>query len=715
MTFLNPFILLGLAAAAIPILIHLLNKRKLRTIDFSTLTFLKELQKNTMRKITIRQWLLLLLRTLIIIFLVLAFSRPALEGTVGSFESQASSSLVIIIDNTASMAVQNDRGSYMMQAQEQARAIISMMKERDDASIIRLSDVPSPAVEVLTRDKAKLTSVVQGTEAAALHRTIVDGIRTAEEILRSSKNINKEIYIITDGQLTTLSDNKKIPDRMKDGWIPRCKVFYTFIADRSFDNFAIENIVIPPAIFIPGKPAALNVVVKNFGGTALSNHLISVTLGNSRVAQKNISLHAGETSTVEFSVTPQTSGFISGFVETEDDNFTADNKRYFSFYIPEQVRALVVAPSEKYSRYITTAFSAAPTGAAGTPITVTTAAPSQLTSNLISSHDVLILSGVTQLAESYGRLLNESYKSGKGILFFPSADTVNDRYEYLQAFGIRGIRVVRMRSTLPATIEKIDFDFPVFQGMFESTTKKVSEVESPDVSVSLAIDRSASLQSIITLSNGNPLLWESGSQEGRVIGFSVPAADDWSTLPYKGLFVTLLYQSTLYLSSRINIHSTESEYFTGERPSFSPSLFRFKESKRNAPLNVFDPNARELTMAMQHAPVQNGTSARNFSVDGVTIPGIYTIRSGNDTVFAFAANIPGSESDGTVATGEQRDALFASLGIPSDAVTPLPIGGTVKETILQSRYGLELWKYFLVAALIFALIEMIVAREKKDS
>lgn len=714
MTFLNPFILLGLAAAAIPILIHLLNKRKLRTIDFSTLAFLKELQKNTMRKITIRQWLLLLLRTLIIIFLVLAFSRPALEGSVGSFESQASTSFVIIIDNTASMAVQNDRGSYMMQAQAQARAVISMMKERDDASIIRLSDVPSPTLDVLTREKAKLTSVVQGTEPAALRRTIDDGIRTAERILRSSKNINKEIYIITDGQLTTLSDNKNIPDQRKDEWIPRCKVFYTFIADRSFDNFAIGNIVIPPAIFIPGKPAALNVAVKNFGKTSLSSHLVSVTLGNSRVAQKNISLRAGETSTIEFSVTPQTSGFVSGFVETEDDNFTPDNKRYFSFYIPEQVRALVVAPSERYSHYITTAFSAASTGAAGTPIAVTTASPSQLTSSLISSHDVLILSGVTQLSESYGRLLNESYKSGKGILFFPSADTVNSRYDYLQAFGIRGIRTVRMHNALPATIEKIDFDFPVFQGMFESTAKRVSDVESPDVSVSLAIERSASVQSIITLSNGNPMLWQSASKGGKLLGFSIPATDDWSTLPYKGLFVTLLYQSTLYLSSQINVHATETEYRTGEQPSFSPSLFRFKEPNNIASLKVFDPNSRELTMSMQRGPEQNSTPAGNFSVDGVTIPGIYTIRSGNDTVFAFAANIPEAESDGTVATDEQRNALFASLGIPSGAVTPLPIGGTIKETILQSRYGLELWKYFLAVALLFAFTEMIVAREKKE-
>ncbi|HXG39208.1 MAG TPA: BatA domain-containing protein, partial [Bacteroidota bacterium] len=79
MTFLNPLVLLGLLAAAIPILLHLFNLRKLRTIEFSTLTFLKELQKSKIRRIKIRQWLLLLLRTLLVILLVMAFARPTVR------------------------------------------------------------------------------------------------------------------------------------------------------------------------------------------------------------------------------------------------------------------------------------------------------------------------------------------------------------------------------------------------------------------------------------------------------------------------------------------------------------------------------------------------------------------------------------------------------------------------------------------------------------
>ena len=60
MVFLNPLVLLGLAAAAIPLILHLLNLRKLRTIEFSTLTFLKELQQTKIRRLKLRQLLLLL-------------------------------------------------------------------------------------------------------------------------------------------------------------------------------------------------------------------------------------------------------------------------------------------------------------------------------------------------------------------------------------------------------------------------------------------------------------------------------------------------------------------------------------------------------------------------------------------------------------------------------------------------------------------------------
>src|SRR3990172_2154635 len=101
MTFLNPALLFGLAAAAIPVILHLLNLRKLRTVDFSTLTFLKELQQSRIRRLKLRQVLLLIVRTLMVVFIVLAFARPALRGSLPSaFGGDAGATIAIVLDDS---------------------------------------------------------------------------------------------------------------------------------------------------------------------------------------------------------------------------------------------------------------------------------------------------------------------------------------------------------------------------------------------------------------------------------------------------------------------------------------------------------------------------------------------------------------------------------------------------------------------------------------
>ncbi len=141
MQFLNPFVLLGLAAAAIPLLLHLLNLRKLKTIDFSTLRFIKELQKTQIRKLKLQQILLLILRTLIIVFAVLAFSRPVIKSTLPVFGGHVKTSAVIILDNSFSMDVSDESGNRLAQSKNVAAQIIRALKDGDEAAILTSADV----------------------------------------------------------------------------------------------------------------------------------------------------------------------------------------------------------------------------------------------------------------------------------------------------------------------------------------------------------------------------------------------------------------------------------------------------------------------------------------------------------------------------------------------------------------------------------------------
>ena len=80
MTFLNPLLLLGLLGMAVPVLIHLLSRRTARRVQFSSLEFLRNLERKSMRRVRVRQWLLLVVRMLIVATLALAMARPTLVG-----------------------------------------------------------------------------------------------------------------------------------------------------------------------------------------------------------------------------------------------------------------------------------------------------------------------------------------------------------------------------------------------------------------------------------------------------------------------------------------------------------------------------------------------------------------------------------------------------------------------------------------------------------
>ena len=141
MVFLNPAVLFGLLAASIPVLIHLFNLRKLKKIEFSTLAFLKELQKNKIRKIKLKQWLLLALRVLIVLLLIMAFARPTLEGVaIGGTTSAAKTTAVFLLDDTYSMSVVDGKGSYFNQAKGTIHELIRQLQEGDEAALVLTSD-----------------------------------------------------------------------------------------------------------------------------------------------------------------------------------------------------------------------------------------------------------------------------------------------------------------------------------------------------------------------------------------------------------------------------------------------------------------------------------------------------------------------------------------------------------------------------------------------
>ncbi len=710
MTFLNPFVLFGLAAAAIPILIHLFNIRKLRVIEFSTLTFLKELNRNKIRKIKIRQWLLLALRTLLIVLIILAFSRPALQGTFGSAGSRAASTLVILFDNSASMQLHNGKGSFLLQGQRRAEEIISTMQEQDELYFLRLSDVPQATTEEPIRDARAGLSLIRDTEISTRFRTIDDGMRLASRLFQQSKNFNKELFIITDGQSASLAadDRKTVePEKL---FPPDIKVFYSSLSDRQAENTSIEHAFVPPTLLQTGKPFTLNVLVKNHGTVTIQNRLVTVTLNGTKVMQKSVSLNAGENKTIDFLLTPYRSGFLSGYAELEDDGFEQDNRYYFTMVIPASMNISLVSPEERYARYIQTALNTARDMNTASPVNITTIAPAQITTTVLSNSDVLIFSGVKELPQSQAEIVRRYLLNGGSILFFPSADSAVAPYHYMSQLGVNSLSIFRSR----LTFDKVDLQFPIFRGMFEKQLQdSKTKVESPEIFSSLNAASDIGLRSIITMSNGKPFLWQRLIGSGTLLGVAVPATEDWSDFPLKGFFVPFLYQSALYLASPVNAGG-EQKYWAGERLEFSSDIMKKKSNSAHSALWLFDPERRNVPMTLYGRTTSEGISKTMFSVEQADFPGIYFGVDKSDTLLALALNTRREESATTLSGPSDVEALANRVGISPASLTPLNSESDLVQTISESRFGIELWKYFLLAAAFVALIEMVIAREPKQ-
>lgn len=718
MTFLNPFLLLGLVAAAIPILLHLLNLRKLRTIEFSTLHFLKELQKTKIRRLKIKQLLLLLLRTLLVLLVVLAFARPTLTGTfAANAGGKARTSAVILFDDSYSMSASNERGEYRKQAIDGANRILDLLKEGDEVFLLRLSETlpqhagsdPPPQ-----RNFAAARASLHDLRPSPVHRSLDDAVRYSARLLSSSTNLNKEIYILSDFQEGAWTSSKK-RSNVQEGLFPAGTRFFLLpIGLQPPHNLGIERVAMLSTILEVGKPVTVKAWVRNSSSRAVENHLISVFLGGMRVAQKGINVAAGKSVEVEFSVVPKSTGFLSGSVELESDDLDFDNRRYFSMYVPERIRVLLCGSSSDH-QYIRLALSTR-IGEGSSAIVISELSLERLSQSILPSTDVVVLSNISALTVGQVNLLKDFLHRGGGVIIFPGRGIQPTQFNSTIASVLQIPSVVGLeQSSAPQTPDGVesllefqatDFRHPLFQGMFDEeqpskSTRRTAQsrsLSSPRIKTSVRFLPTASSLSIITLSNGAPFLLEHPVGRGRALLFAVAADAEWSDFPLQGLFVPLLHRSVSYLVRE----QEQPEVLAGEQITLHLTI-------GNAPtVTIKTPD--EVTTQVPRATLGPQNILR-FG-DTQTL-GIYMVTSGSQVLKTFVVNMNPTESLTQPTARSEIEAILERLGIDGSMITFLTDPADVQRIVLQARFGVELWKHFLIAALLIALIEMAVARDQK--
>lgn len=716
MTFLNPLVLFGLAAAAIPILLHLLNLRKLATVEFSTLRFLHELQRTRMRRLRIRQWILLALRTLLVIFLVLAFSRPAVRTSLAGLATEAArSTMVIILDDSPSMALRNQQGVLFDQARDIVTRVAGLARAGDEIHLLRLSQ--SANLDQLVPSGADWSAARAAQELRVSQRSLPyhEIMKRAHALASASPNAHREIYLITDGQGTHLTLPPHSADTTGVSGEDRLRLFWISLPHSTSANVAVTDANVENQMLARDKPMTVQATLRNYGQFPLANTVASLYLDGVRVAQRSVSLPAQGGVTVSFTAVPKRRGAIGGYVQSNEDALEIDNRRFFTLSIPDRIGILLAGTVPEDTRYARVALTLEGDSSVAGLFTVRQTTVDRL-ALAGQDHELYLLANVRELTPDAATRIIRAVQNGAGLMIFPGSDTDADALNrtLLVPLGVPPVSPAPPdagSSTRAGFLRfaSLDRSHPLFAGLFESARpgEGRSPVESPRIQRAITMRPGRTGTTIITLTDGRPFLCEYRNQRGRILVFAVDAGMAWSDFPLKGIFAPLLYRSVLYLTA----HSEDDQqHVVGDRVAFT--LQRPRADRENTFSVVSPSGVRELVRPRSAG--DGGTAVCETSpTDETGIFALYAAGQAADPrspLQTKAVNVWEPESDLTPATEAQQEAFWYRYGIAPDRVTVIPSAEAVVRSVEETRFGVELWRLFLLLAVACALAEMAIAR-----
>jgi hypothetical protein len=688
MTFLNSALLAALTLGLLPILIHLLNRQRYKDVDFPTLRFLRELQRQKMRQVKIRQILLLILRTLAVIFLVLALTRPVIKSAAGILPgADARTSAVVIVDRSASMQTETPDGSRFRQVQKRAQEILASLGDGDDAQIVWADDNPEEFPEQATGNIRLLRETIGDARVSDHGGNLVAALQTARNILGQSQNLHKEVYLLSDFSPSAwpeqLPQSAILPEDVR--------LFLCPAGGEKASNVGIVDASVTSRIITPGRAVEVTFSARNTGTSEAADRIVSVYLGGRRVTQTRVTLAPGELKTSRVKFVPQDPGDQVGYVTVEEaDDFSADNLRYFVLRVPSHLRVAVVG-ADGPARDLT-ALALNPSSQPGGFVETTRLTPSLFESQDWSDFDAIFLLDASGFSGGFGARLHSYVENGRGVfVMFGNQADLRSYSSWLPSLGLPVPADPWQADANSVKWSQIDFAHPLFEGVFEEKPADIS----PEIRRMVRTSAAGTAVRVIGTSNDIPFLWESRVGKGHALMMTSSPDPEWSTLFRTGVFPPLVVSSAAYLAG-VGTSGAEFQLTVGV-----PAQITLPGTPGEA--------AFELRSDKGAVAPAVETSAFGFAlkIPAIAEPESAELWQGSRRVAAVAVNVPPRESELQPQDAQQFKSWLGGQ------LTTLGAKDAAQPVIQEGRFGRELWKFCLLIALAALVAEMLIGRVGK--
>src|SRR5947208_9985108 len=316
-TFLHPLALVGLAAAVIPALLHLLERRVPPEAEFPPLRYLSEAERQNARRLKLRHLLLLILRTALIVLIVLAAARPLFPTQARAGSLHEPTALAVILDNSASSGLVVDGRPALERLKAAARGSLARATASDRLWLVLADGVARAATP------EALLETVDSAAVSARRLDLTAAVRAATRLVDAEPLPAREVHVVSDLQRTALGPGR--------AGVPR--------------GVQVLALAPPPASQAPANrgvgaarvtDGAAAVSIVGTPGTGAAGGAAPVTL---RIHGREVGRAlAVPGSTVSITLPPLGPGWWVGDVVLDADELRADDRRWIVWRVAPPAR-----------------------------------------------------------------------------------------------------------------------------------------------------------------------------------------------------------------------------------------------------------------------------------------------------------------------------------------------------------------------------------------
>lgn len=659
-------------ALAIPVIIHLFYFRRFKRIYFTNVKFLKEIKEETSSRNKLKNLLILAMRLAAVACLVFAFAQPFIP--TGENVKLGEKAVSIYIDNSFSMAAEKENIPLLDLAKERAVKIVNAYGEETRFQILT-ADFEGRHQRLVNKEEA--LSMIEEIEISPAVQKLSKVINRQKQVLKGDHHI---VFILSDFQ-KSITDIGHWTDSLTElNLLP--------IQHSIAKNVSIDSAWFAAPVPILGEANKLVVKYTNHADEDVEEMNATLFKDGQEKPTGMLSIAARSSITDTIPLNILKVGIHEATLRIKDFPVQFDDSLYLSFLVKEKVRVLAINESAP-DRYLQALFG----GIQYFQFDNQEVARTQY--QVFKDYDLILLNSVRSLSSG---LIDELYKfmeSGGKVLMLPGRDSDVTSYNALLSRAkARTLQTWSAQEKKVSTLNTQDF---VFSDVFSSVSGNL-RLPTTKAGFSFSQASSSGSLSILAYRDGSPFLYRNALGEGQLyVCASNLSTENNDLASLAEIFVPMLYRMALVKSDGGHLG-----YFIGK-----DNLVEIENQK------VSGESVYRLKGASEFIPSQQGFG-KKLVLDvknQVMRAGFYDVVLGERIQERLAFNYDRQESDLSLYTeAEIRDQ------VKNDAVNILNFEGQegIRDFVGEKDKGIVLWRWFLLAALLFLLAEVLIIRWVKN-